>query len=44
MKVGYRDRPAGSVSKLNTYRDGFRVLKTIGRLFKSINQLFSLVY
>ena len=34
VKVGYRDRPAGSVSKLNTYRDGFRVLKTIGRLFK----------
>ena len=34
VKVGYRDRPDGSVSKLNTYRDGFRVLKTIGRLFK----------
>lgn len=34
VKVGYRDRPAGSVSNLNTYRDGFRVLKTIGRLFK----------
>lgn len=34
VKVGYRDRPEGSVSKLNTYRDGFRVLKTIGRLFK----------
>ena len=34
VSVNYRDRPAGSVSKLNTYRDGFRVLKTIGRLFK----------
>ncbi len=34
IPVEYRDRPAGSVSKLNTYRDGFRVLKTIGRLFK----------
>lgn len=34
VPVNYRDRPAGSVSKLNTYRDGFRVLKTIGRLFK----------
>lgn len=34
VKVDYRDRPAGSVSKLNTYSDGFRVLKTIGRLFK----------
>ncbi len=34
IPVEYRDRPAGSVSKLNTYRDGFKVLKTIGRLFK----------
>ena len=34
VAVGYRDRPAGSVSKLNTYSDGFRVLKTIARLFK----------
>ena len=34
IPVDYRDRPAGSVSKLNTYRDGFRVLKTIARLFK----------
>lgn len=34
LPVNYRDRPVGSVSKLNTYRDGFRVLKTIGRLFK----------
>ena len=32
--VGYRDRPIGSVSKLNTFRDGFRVLKTIFILFK----------
>ena len=34
IPVGYRDRPEGSVSKLNTYSDGFRVLKTIARLFK----------
>ena len=27
--VDYRDRPEGSVSKLNTYSDGFRVLGTI---------------
>lgn len=33
--VNYRDRPSGSYSKLNTYSDGFRVLKTIGRLFKN---------
>lgn len=34
VPVTYRDRPAGSVSKLNTYSDGFKVLKTIARLFK----------
>lgn len=34
VKVDYRDRPDGSVSKLNTFSDGFKVLKTIARLFK----------
>lgn len=33
--VDYRDRPTGSESKLNTYSDGFKVIKTIGRLFKN---------
>ena len=32
IPVGYRDRPAGSESKLNTFSDGFKVLKTIGIL------------
>lgn len=34
IPVSYRDRPEGSVSKLNTYRDGLKVLKTIASLFK----------
>ena len=34
VPVTYRDRPEGSVSKLNTYSDGIKVLKTIGTLFK----------
>lgn len=34
IPIEYRDRPTGSVSKLNTFKDGFRVLKTISRLFK----------
>lgn len=34
IPVTYRDRPEGSVSKLNTVSDGFKVLKTIGSLFK----------
>lgn len=33
--IDYRDRPAGSESKLNTYSDGFRVLRTITRLYKN---------
>ncbi len=33
--IEYRDRPEGSVSKLNTYSDGFKVLRTIGRLFRN---------
>ena len=34
IPVQYRDRPTGSVSKLNTYKDGFKVLKTIATLFR----------
>lgn len=34
VPVQYRDRPDGSVSKLNTYSDGFKVLMTIARLFR----------
>lgn len=33
--VEYRDRPQGSESKLNTYRDGVKVIKTIIRLFRT---------
>ena len=33
--IDYRDRPDGSESKLNTYSDGFKVLKTIIRLYKN---------
>ena len=33
--IPYRDRPAGSVSKLNTLRDGFKVLRTILVLHKN---------
>lgn len=32
--IQYRDRPDGSESKLNTYSDGFKVLRTIMRLYK----------
>lgn len=34
VPVAYRDRPSGSVSKLNTFSDGFKVIRTIFRLFR----------
>ena len=32
--ITYRDRPEGSESKLNTYSDGLKVLRTIFRLYR----------
>jgi glycosyltransferase involved in cell wall biosynthesis len=34
IPIDYRDRPEGSNSKLNTFSDGFKVLRTIFTLFK----------
>lgn len=34
VPVLYKDRPEGSNSKLNTFSDGYRVLRTIARLFR----------
>lgn len=34
IPVKYRDRPSGSVSKLNTFSDGMKVLSTIATLFR----------
>ena len=39
VPVTYRDRPAGSVSKLNTVADGLSVLKTIVLLYKEYRPL-----
>lgn len=39
IPIKYRDRPQGSVSKLNTLQDGMRVLKTIFALFKNYKPL-----
>ena len=37
--IDYRDRPEGSRSKLNTYSDGFKVLRTILRLYRTYKPL-----
>lgn len=49
VPIEYRDRPEGSESKLNTFSDGFKVLKTIFMLFKDYKPLlffniFSLIF
>lgn len=45
VPVEYRDRPADSESKLNTFSDGFKVIKTILSLFKTYRpmQFFSIL-
>lgn len=46
--VSYRDRPEGSESKLDTYGDGFKVLKTVINLYRGYHpfafySIFSLI-
>ena len=45
VNTDYRERPAGSASKLSTYKDGFRILRTIAVLVKEEKPLafFSVV-
>lgn len=39
VPVQYKDRPEGSMSKLNTYTDGIKVLLTIFKLFRDYKPL-----
>ena len=39
IPIEYRDRPEGSYSKLNTFSDGIKVIKTIFYLFKDFKPL-----
>jgi len=39
MDINYRERPVGSISKLNTIKDGLLVLKTIFIIFKDYKPL-----
>ncbi|HMN51648.1 MAG: glycosyltransferase [Xanthobacteraceae bacterium] len=45
IETPYYARPEGSTSKLNTYRDGIRILWTIGKLFRTERpmQFFSII-
>ena len=39
IPIEYSDRPEGSVSKLHTYRDGFKVLKTLSNILRHYEPL-----
>jgi hypothetical protein len=39
IRTQYFERPEGSTSKLSTYRDGFRILATMARLFRDVKPL-----
>ena len=39
IPIDYRDRPEGSASKLHTFRDGARVLRTLVSIFKDYKPL-----
>jgi glycosyltransferase involved in cell wall biosynthesis len=39
IPIAYQDRPEGSISKLNTYSDGYKVIKTIMSLFRDYKPL-----
>jgi glycosyltransferase involved in cell wall biosynthesis len=45
LDINYKERPAGSFSKLNTFKDGARVIKTVFIIFKDYRPLlfFSMV-
>ena len=39
IPISYQDRPSGSESKLNTFQDGFKVIRKIFSLFRLYNPL-----
>ncbi len=39
IPINYKERPAGSESKLNTFSDGFKIIKTIAFFFKNYKPL-----
>lgn len=44
IPIDYRDRPEGSVSKLNTISDGMKVVKTIIKMYKNYKPLKFFTY
>lgn len=40
LPIVYKDRPAGSVSKLNTFQDGLKVINTITTLFREYKPFY----
>lgn len=44
IPIDYKDRPSGSTSKLNTFKDGYLILKTIFRVIKDYRPLHFFVF
>ena len=44
IAVDYKDRPMGSISKLHTFSDGFKIVKTIFMLFRDYKPLVFFSY
>lgn len=44
IPIDYRDRPEGSISKLNTVSDGIKVVKTIIKMYKNYKPLKFFTY
>ena len=40
IPIQYRDRPKGSISKLNTFSDGFSVLITIAKIYRNYKPFY----
>lgn len=40
LPIAYKERPEGSISKLNTFHDGVRVIKTIINIFRYYKPLY----
>lgn len=44
IPITYRDRPEGSYSKIRTFKDGMKILKTINKIEKNGKRFFKYIY
>lgn len=44
VAISYKDRKEGSYSKLNTFKDGFKVIKSYLKCYGYINQYYFIIH